>query len=102
MPNSAPFGVIDRLAGPHPQWLAIAVAKVREVVNGGAEHRKAAMRVAQRERDTPGYGWMTGQFLRRGPAHVLGCLTDPENGIEHQLDGTRARTDDQIGTRHRL
>jgi hypothetical protein len=81
-------GVVQprRTAGPRAstrRWL-LAVAEVLEVAGGGAQHRKAAVAVAQAQRHHPGHAAVLGQ-ASRCVADVVGGVADAEHRVQQQL-----------------
>ena len=89
----------ERLAGAKAQRFARAVAVVAEVVGVGAEHRKAAVRIAERERHAPGHGRVGGELGVALPAQRGHRLADAEDGVQNELQAAAARADDEVGAR---
>jgi hypothetical protein len=84
------------------QGLPIAIGKVREVLGCGAQHRVAAVAVAQGNGHDPGHG-----AVRRNGAHavhpdVVGGAADAEHGVQHQLHRPGACAHHQVGAADRL
>ena len=70
--------------------LAVAVLEALEVLRRRAQHRQAAVRIAQRDRHQPPPRG-AGHRLQAGHLHVVGGAADVEHRIQHQLDRPRAR-----------
>ena len=83
-------------AGREAQGFALAEAEVAEVVGAGAQHREAAMRIAQRQWHRPIHGGMGGDCLIAGPADVVAGCARVEHCVEHQLHGAGAGADHQV------
>ncbi len=78
------------------------IAKMVEVGAGRTQHRKAAVRIAQRQWHRPCHRRMAADFLCAFPADVVGRLAHPEDRIQHQLHGTGSAADHQVGAGYRL
>ena len=85
-----------------PQQLFVAIAEMLEISRRRAQHRKAPMRIAQRQRNRPRHGGVRRQRLSAVPADVVARFANPVHRIEQQLQRAGARPDDQIGAGHRL
>ena len=87
----------ERTALRDDELPVVAVAVVREVRVGRAEHAIAAVRIAERQRDRPRDRGLVGDRAIARPAQAAGGFADPEDGREQQVHGARARADDEIG-----
>ena len=81
----------------HHQGLAVAIGKPGEVLRRGAQHRVAAVGVAQGHRHHPRHGAVRSHGAHAVHADVVGGPAHAENGVQHQLHRPRARADDEVG-----
>ena len=96
----AEYGIVkvaEALALAQCQRLVTAKAVVVEVGLIGPQHSKAAVRIAQRQRDGPFDLGLTADLLKAVPANVVGGVADAEHRIQQQLNRAGAGADDQVG-----
>lgn len=95
----AEHGVVEigeALALGQHQRLIAPVAIVIEIGRAGAEHRKAAMRIPEREWHCLGHARHGGNLLIALPGEVVGGVADAKHRVQHQLHRPAARADDEI------
>ena len=69
-----------------------------EIIPVGAQHRKTLVRVAQRNGNGPAHQWVFADPVVGLPADFVGGIAQAEYRIQHQLQRTGSRTNDQIRT----
>ena len=88
--------VRERLARFEGELTAAGEAVVAEVVEVGAEHAVAAVRIAERQRDGPRDIRAARHLLVGVPADIGGGVADAEHGVQQQVDLAGARADDEV------
>ena len=79
------------------QVFACPVAEMLEIGGIGAQHRKAAVRIPQRDGNRPGHQPVVAHPLVGVPADLVGGVAQPEHRIQHQLQRAGACSHDQVG-----
>ena len=90
--------LLEGLALGQLQAFACPVAEMLEIGGIGSQHRKAAVRIPQRDGNRPGHQPVAAHSLVGVPADLVGGVAQPEHRIQHQLQRARACPHDQVST----
>src|SRR5690606_28834168 len=88
--------IIKAFACNKTERLLTAISKMREVILRCAKYAITPVRVAERNRNSPGHLRMLGNFLISLPRHIIGGAAEAKYRVEQKINRPGTRANNQI------